>query len=380
MNIRNRHNEKNRRSVSDDTLGTGLAGLKEILEELPGTRSLTDVTTETRKGPAWTGPDSRRPGSRLREFNPGVVADTAIKVEAMSKCFRSPFLRRRKTAVQSLSLEVKTGEIFGLLGPNGAGKTTTLKLLGGLMFPTEGDGSIFGKPIGSREAKLRTGFLSENPSFYERTTVNAILGFAARLAGVPEERRDARVRRLLSLLRLEEWARTEARRLSKGTLQKVGIAQAMIGDPELLILDEPMSSLDPIGRMEVRELLFSMKEKGTTILFSTHILPDVEALCDRVAIMKEGRISRILSLNEAGKNSECYEVLIGRPRRIVIEKISRIAGETKLSREGLAAVLDSGKALKNAMMVVLEEDAELIAVTRRGEKLEECFIREVTGL
>ncbi|MDI6807496.1 MAG: ABC transporter ATP-binding protein [Candidatus Eisenbacteria bacterium] len=320
-------------------------------------------------------PGLQRPAG---ESEPQVRAEAAVKVEGIGKCFKSPFLRTRKWAVRSVSLEVRSGEIFGLLGPNGAGKTTTLKLLSGLILPTEGTGSILGKPIGDPEARRELGFLPENPSFYERITVDAVLKFAARLAGVSKKGTNARVRQLISLLRLDEWARTEARKLSKGTLQKLGIAQAIVGSPKLLILDEPMSSLDPIGRREVRELLLSMKESGVTILFSTHILPDVEALCDRVGIMKEGRISRILNLNETARNSESYEILIRHPRHVVVEKLSKISEETRPSREGIAAVLDSNQALKRALMIVLEEDAELLAVSRKGEKLEESFIREVT--
>lgn len=215
----------------------------------------------------------------------------AIEISGLSKNYLAGFFRKtEKTALKDLSLEVREGEIFGYLGPNGAGKTTTLKLLMGLMYPTAGSARILGKPVGDPEMKLSIGFLPEQPYFYDYLTARELLEYYASLSAVPAAERGARAMKMLERVGLEQSANTQLRKFSKGMLQRVGIAQAIIHDPKVVFLDEPMSGLDPIGRREVRDLIQSLNDEGKTVFFSTHILADAEALCDRVAVLHRGEL------------------------------------------------------------------------------------------
>jgi ABC-2 type transport system ATP-binding protein len=213
-----------------------------------------------------------------------------LRTEGLTKTFDVGFRRRRVTAVDSVDLEVHEGEIFGFVGPNGAGKTTTIKMLMGLIYPTRGRAFIFDDPIPSQRAKARLGYLPENPAYYEFLTGREALRFFARLSRVPAEARDRRCDELLQQVGLAGAADRQIRKYSKGMQQRLGLAQALVGDPSLVILDEPMSGLDPVGRKEVRDLILELKRSGKTVFFSTHILPDVETLCDRVGVILGGRL------------------------------------------------------------------------------------------
>src|SRR3954469_1674839 len=217
--------------------------------------------------------------------------NVAIAAENLSKTFRIGFWGRPVEAVRNVSFEVSDGEIFGLLGPNGAGKTTVIKILLGFVRASQGNATVAGHPAGSIEARRRMGYLPENPALYEYLTGVEYLRYAGRLAGLGKK--DARQRSavLLDQVGLGDRADRPIRRFSKGMVQRLGLAQAMIGDPELLILDEPMSGLDPIGRKDVRDLILRFRGEGRTIMFSTHILSDVEMICDRVAILIDGRVT-----------------------------------------------------------------------------------------
>src|SRR6184192_3896528 len=217
--------------------------------------------------------------------------EAAVVAEHLSKTFRVGFWGRKVKAVEDLSLEVRDGEIFGLLGPNGAGKTTTIKMLLGFVRPTLGRATVAGFPAGSLASRRRLGYLPENPALYEYLDGIEYLRFAGRLSGLSraDSARSADV--LLEKVGLAGRADRAIRRFSKGMVQRLGLAQALIGDPEIVILDEPMSGLDPIGRKDVRDLIFSLRGEGRTVLFSTHILSDVEAICDRIGIIAEGRLT-----------------------------------------------------------------------------------------
>src|SRR6266542_1899308 len=215
----------------------------------------------------------------------------AIEIQGLEKVYRTGFFSHKlKRGLMPLTLSVEKGEVFGCLGPNGAGKTTTLKLLLGLVFPTSGTATILGRPLGDIEVKHHIGYLPEQPYFYDHLTAVELLDYYARLSGVGARERKRKVEQALSRVGMSDSARTQLRKFSKGMLQRVGIAQAIVHDPKLLLLDEPMSGLDPVGRREVRDLMQQLNEEGKTVFFSTHILGDAETLCDRVAVLHKGEL------------------------------------------------------------------------------------------
>ncbi len=214
----------------------------------------------------------------------------AIQVEGLSKTFRPPFRLKKVRAVRSVSFTVQPGEVFGFLGPNGAGKTTTIKVLTGLIRPTAGRVRVLGGSPNDNEVKARLGFLPEQPYFYDYLKPTELLDIFGRLFGLDRATRRRRIHELLDLVGLSHAKDRTLRKFSKGMLQRVGLAQALLNDPDLLILDEPMSGLDPIGRKEVADLIASLKARGKTIFFSSHIMADIERLCDRVVILDRGEM------------------------------------------------------------------------------------------
>jgi ABC-2 type transport system ATP-binding protein len=240
---------------------------------------------------------------------------SVVDINNLTKDYETGFVRKRKVrALDGLSLTVNQGEIFGFLGANGAGKTTTLKLLMRLIFPTHGSARILGHDIADVSMHGLIGYLPENPYFYDYLTALEFLTFCGQLFGFSKEDRNARAKQLLSRVNLDEnkW-NTQLRKFSKGMLQRVGLAQALINDPKVVFLDEPMSGLDPIGRREVRDLIAAMRQEGKTVFMCSHILSDIEVLCDRVAILRGGRLAHVGYLNElrqqaAGRN--LVEVII----------------------------------------------------------------------
>src|SRR6187549_2804524 len=216
---------------------------------------------------------------------------SAIHIEELTKDYAIGFWRKRPyRALDSLSLRIEPGEVFGFLGPNGAGKTTTLKLLMQLVFPTSGRAEILGKPVGDVSVKRRVGYLPEHPYFYDYLTAEELLRYFAGLFGYSGTERRSRVDRLLDEVGIGAERRLQLRKFSKGMLQRVGIAQALVNDPQLVIFDEPMSGLDPLGRRDVRALILRLRDRGCTVFFSSHVLSDAEALCSRVAILAKGRL------------------------------------------------------------------------------------------
>jgi ABC-2 type transport system ATP-binding protein len=219
-----------------------------------------------------------------------------ILTEKLTKDYLTGFWTKRpRRSLDSLDLEVHENEVFGFLGPNGAGKTTTLKLLMNLVFPTSGKASILGRPVDDTRMHRDIGFLPEQPYFYDYLTAGEALGYYARLFGITDR---ARIERFLERVGLPEARDTQLRKFSKGMLQRFGLAQAIVHDPRVVFLDEPMSGLDPVGRREVRDLILELKKEGRTVFFSTHILPDAETLCDRVAVLARGKLQGVGSVEE----------------------------------------------------------------------------------
>jgi len=215
---------------------------------------------------------------------------TALRAVGLTKIYRNGPWSKPIVALRDLSLEVMEGEIFGILGPNGAGKTTTFKILMGFIKPTKGEAWIFDRRISDPLSRRGVGFLPESPYLPDHLTAEEFLRLHAELIGLPRREADKRIGELLEMVGLEEFASVRLKKFSRGMLQRIGIAQALIGDPQLVILDEPTSGLDPIGRKEMRELILRLKSEGKTVIYSSHILSDVESICDRVAILSKGRL------------------------------------------------------------------------------------------
>jgi len=214
----------------------------------------------------------------------------ALRIDGLHKSFTSGFIPKTKKILKGISLTVQTGEIFGYLGPNGAGKTTTIKCILNLIFPDEGRIEILEQNNSSPSSRDRIGFLPENPYFYDYLTATEFMDFYGQLVMADKETRREKTRSLLRLMGLEKSANIQLRKFSRGMLQRVGLAQALLNDPSLLLLDEPLGGLDPLGRKEIRDVIIQLREEGKTVFLSSHILQDIEMICDRVAILVEGQI------------------------------------------------------------------------------------------
>src|SRR5215468_4502663 len=234
-----------------------------------------------------------------------MVQVAALEFDDITKEYRSLFRRETVKALDGFSLRVERGEIFGFLGPNGAGKTTALHLALGLMFPSHGRGRMLGRPFGDPATRRRVGFLAENVALYHRPAASLVHFYGA-LNGLHDPELSRRAKELLQQLDLANAAHRNAANLSRGMLQRVGLAQALVNDPELLLLDEPASALDPIGRIQVREILLSARKAGKTVFLSSHLLSELEHICDRLAIVVKGRVARIGSLSDLLETQERF--------------------------------------------------------------------------
>ncbi len=231
----------------------------------------------------------------------------AVEIQNLKKVYKTGVGQKKIGALDGISLSVVQGEVFGFLGPNGAGKTTTIKILVGLMLPTSGTAKLFGEACDNTEVRSKIGFLAESPYFYEYLTAEEFLAFYGQLFDLSKSEIKQRSAALLKQVGLDSSANVQLRKFSKGMLQRIGIAQALINDPELVILDEPMSGLDPIGRKEMRELILGLKAQGKTIFFSSHIIHDVEVICDRVSILAHGKLVALGRIDEITNEKETLE-------------------------------------------------------------------------
>jgi ABC-2 type transport system ATP-binding protein len=300
----------------------------------------------------------------------------AIEILALEKRYLVGFWRKReKTALRPLSLMVEDGEVFGYLGPNGAGKTTTLKLLMSLVFPTSGSARILNLDYTDPAVKARVGYLPEQPYFYDQLTAPELLEYYAQLSGVAARDRKRRVHQMLERVGLPDVGRMQLRKFSKGMLQRVGIAQAILHDPAVVFLDEPMSGLDPIGRREVRDLISELKDEGKTVFFSTHILSDAEALCDRVAILHKGELRGTGAVADlTGSVRARVEVLyIGSSATSAVKELG---AEVRATGETIRAVLPDNQ-LDAAIDAIRSAKAKLVAVTPVRTTLEDYFVANV---
>ena len=298
-----------------------------------------------------------------------------LTVEDLAKTFKVGFTRKVVNAVRGISFSVAPGEIFGFLGPNGAGKTTTIKMCMDLIRPTGGTIRMFGLPPGARKARINVGYLPEQPYFYDYLKPAEIIDFFGRLYGLRRRERRQRTDELLDVVGLTHARGRTLRKFSKGMLQRIGLAQALVSDPELVILDEPLSGLDPIGRKELKDIISSLKAKGTTVFFSSHILADIELLCDRIAIIDKGKLKYTGPTREfvrrGRKEVEVVVTGIGDEAVAAIEKnllsVERFGATLRM----LCSVEESAGVVRN----VVEAGGEVESVVPRSESLEDIFVR-----
>lgn len=303
--------------------------------------------------------------------------DVVLEVEGLRKVFHIGFFRKRVEAVNGTSFRVNRGEIFGLLGPNGAGKTTTIKAILRLIFPTEGEIRLFGRSADDREAARRVGYMPENPYIYQYLKPLEFLDLCGRLVGLSKSERQARSEEMIDKVGLRHAVDRPIGKFSKGMMQRIGLAQALLHDPELLVLDEPMSGLDPIGRKEVRDLLVEQRERGKTLLFTSHILSDVELLCDRIVIMQQGKIT---------SEGQVHDLLETAGRRVEI----RLSGASQALKDSLRSrgtVVDGGgghvtlrvegqKSVDEVIRISNAAGARLDAMIPERQTLENLFLQK----
>jgi ABC-2 type transport system ATP-binding protein len=300
----------------------------------------------------------------------------AIEIQDLAKTYLVGFWRKRpKVALRPLNLTVQEGEVFGFLGPNGAGKTTTLKLLMGLVSPTSGTARILGMELGNPRVHAQIGFLPEQPYFYDHLTGRELLTYYAQLSGIRGKERSSRVNAMLTRMGLEGSADVQLRKFSKGMLQRVGLAQAVLHDPKVVFLDEPMSGLDPMGRRDVRELIQELRSEGKTVFFSTHILSDAEALCDRVAVIHQGELTGAGAVADLTSRSKgTVEIVFCAPK--VPAALQPICAETRVSGEMVNAVI-SQEQQDTVLDILRRERIRLISLTQVRASLEEFYVEQL---
>jgi ABC-2 type transport system ATP-binding protein len=305
---------------------------------------------------------------------------TIVRTDGLTKDFPLGFWRpRRHRALDGLSIEIPSGGVFGLLGPNGAGKTTTLKLLLNLLWPSAGSAEVLGRPAGDVGARRRLGFLPENPTFYDHLTAEELLTYFAGLFGYTAEARRRRVSETLDLVRVGDARRRLLRQYSKGMLQRVGLAQALINDPELVILDEPMSGLDPLGRREVREIILKLRDQGRTVLFSSHILSDAEMLCSRIGILAKGRLVAGGSLDElTAGGSRGWEVVVsGLSEALAVRVMPNVRRLTAIAAGRYSLELPPDGHPEALVAELVAAGGALVSVTPIRATLEDVFVERV---
>lgn len=300
----------------------------------------------------------------------------AIQIEGLTKRYPGLGVASDVLALDHLNLEVQQGQIFGFLGPNGAGKTTTIKMLLGLIFPTEGKATILGKPCGDKDVKKLISYLPETPYFYEHLTGPELLDFYGKIFHLDDKKRKAKIEELLNKVGLQRDTGKQLRSYSKGMLQRIGLAQALINDPQLLIFDEPTSGLDPIAHMDIRDLITQLRKEGKTVFLSSHQLSDVEMVCDRVAIMNHGKLL---------KTGQLDEMLTGTKKELVAEGLSeeavqqmkKIAPDAQISKNRVLAYLHTDDSIQDAVQLVIKSGGTLISLIPQRRSLEDIFVETI---
>lgn len=287
---------------------------------------------------------------------------------------------RRVAALQDLNLTVNEGEIFGLLGPNGAGKTTAIKIFMGLIFPTEGNARIMGKPLGDRRVKAQIGFLPENPYFYDYLKGWEFLDYYGQLYGMDRRTRRSKIDEILEMVGLAQAANLPLKGYSKGMLQRIGLGQALLNDPRIVFLDEPQSGLDPFGRKEMRDIILKLKEEGKTVFFSSHILSDAEMICNRVGILYKGKLINVGYLRDllSAKTKE-YEIVASDLQEEMLKDLEAKCERVVVRKQDVMLCVRQKADAEQIVRTILAGPAQLVSYTPRQETLEEYFIRQIEG-
>lgn len=297
----------------------------------------------------------------------------AIEITGLQKTYRTRFPRRTVQALDSVSLAVEPGEVFGYLGSNGAGKTTTVKILLGLARPTGGTVRLMGRPPGGPN-RSRVGYLPESPYFYDFLTPVELLTFYCRVFGIPGAGRRRRIAEVLDLVGIADRRDSPLRAFSKGMTQRVGLAQALLNDPDVLFLDEPTSGLDPLGRRDIRDIILSLKARGKTVFLNSHLLSEVEQVCDRVAILKAGRLMRIGTVDELISRGG-VEIRL-RATSLPSSLASLTVADAAEPPDGLLRLIVEREAnAPEVLRALLDAGAEVVSLNPRRETLEDVFIR-----
>lgn len=305
------------------------------------------------------------------------MSDAVLRVRNLQKTFRIGFFRKRVEAVRGVDFEVRDGEIFGLLGPNGAGKTTTIKMILGLIFPNAGEIDLFGGRPGQPATMRRVGYLPENPYVYQYLRPLEFLDLCGRLVGLDRTERVKKSEQLVEKVGLAHAVDRPIGKFSKGMMQRIGLAQSLLHDPELLILDEPLSGLDPIGRKEVRDLVLEHRDRGRTVLFTSHILSDVEMLCDRVGILNQGKMTHYGPLDELLRPEFLTsEVVLGDVSEDLEAELAQLADDLAHRQDHVVVHIEGADGAQPIIEHAVAAGAQVIAVTPGRETLESLFVRE----
>lgn len=307
-------------------------------------------------------------------------SNVVIKTENLAKSFKVGFRGKSVTALKGLNLEVTEGEIFGFLGPNGAGKTTTIKILMGLIYPTSGKAWLLNREASDIGVKNRIGFLPEQPYFYDYLTSEEFLRFYGQLFGLAGDELSSRMNNLLALVGLEDAANLQLRKFSKGMLQRIGIAQALINQPDLIVLDEPMSGLDPVGRKEIRDIILRLKGEGKTVFFSTHIIPDVEMICDRVGILMKGELVNVGRLDEIINARVKYVEIIARNiSKELMAHMEAMGFSVYETGEHVSIKVKDEDRVDSILQMIRDGKGRVVSVAPQRETLEEYFMKKIGG-
>src|SRR5512138_3014975 len=304
----------------------------------------------------------------------------AIRTEALTKYFKVGFWRPRPyLALDGLTMQVGLGEVFGFLGPNGAGKTTTLKLLMQLIYPTAGHAEILGKAVGDLSVRRRIGYLPENPYFYDNLTAEELLVHFARIFGYGPAEGRARAARLLDEVGIGAERRFQLRKFSKGMVQRVGIAQALINEPDVVFLDEPMSGLDPLGRRDVRELILRLRDQGRSVFFSSHVLSDAEALCSRIAVVVKGRLAAEGRLSDLlADRARAWELVVSGVSTDAIDQVRpRLTAVTPLGEGRFSLELPLTTSPESLVAELVATGGRVVSLNPVRETLEDFFVHRV---